>query len=250
MGWQELIVRGKCDAVQVVPFVNALALRGLCLLLLGVVEVDISADLGGGRHQQGGVEQVAIAVLAVRRIRRARIHVGAPCVFGFGERVVDADGGAAGVVGDVVPAIHNLRADGVNLVDRHGGAPAEVPVGNGPGKQKPARICPVVLGFNDLSAGEGDELAAVDLQPLPLGGLDAQEGLLDVFELAGGVDQAIGTAVNRIYMRANRGGVVIQRELGCAQAWLVGVLVEVIVIIHLAVVCFCRVVMVVGVITI
>ena len=71
---------------------------------------------------------------------------------------------AAIVVDAIVPAVHQITGERELAVEAVLGAGPEMEVRNGPGEQQATRVIPVVLAFDDLGAGRGDELADVDLQ--------------------------------------------------------------------------------------
>src|ERR1700730_14947754 len=78
----------------------------------------------------------------------------------------ETGGLAAVVVYAVVPAVQQettQRGLAVECVLR---SHPEMEVGDGPGKKQTARVVPVVLGFNHLSAYVSNELSDVDLQTL------------------------------------------------------------------------------------
>src|SRR5439155_25084813 len=67
---------------------------------------------------------------------------------------------------DIVPAIHEKAGKRILVIERVFRAHPEVVVRNGPSEQQAARIVPVVLGFDNLAAGWGHELADIHLQTL------------------------------------------------------------------------------------
>ena len=105
-------------------------------------------------------------------------------------------------------------------------------------EEKRARVVPVVFRFDNLRAGRGDELAEIKLSSVHLVGLRADVCLFDVIVrgfFCCAVDEGICAAKEYIDVRTDRIGVVIDRELGCAEVELVGLVVEVVEIVDLPV---------------
>ena len=136
-----------------------------------------------------------------------------------------------------------MHADGIGLGDGHGGTSAEVPVGNRPSEQDGAGVVPVVFRLDDFSARRGDEFSEVHFEAFGLGWLDAEERLLDVVELVGGgrvgrnrIDQGIDAAVDDVDMRTDRIRIVVQCQARFAEVELIGLVVEIVEIVCLAIV--------------
>src|SRR6185312_1161728 len=76
-------------------------------VLVQVVVVDVCAEFGGRRQQQGRIDQVLVVVYFVD-IGGSRVEVRAPGVLRFGERAGKADGCATIAQIDVVPSLDDL----------------------------------------------------------------------------------------------------------------------------------------------
>ena len=108
---------------------QCVALRRDCVPVQAVVVVDVDVGLSRRRQQQRGVDQVAksaggVGVLGTDQIVRVdgvlRLHPSA------GKRAGDA----AIRLGDVIPTVEHLEADGLEFPCGQRGTSAKVPVGN------------------------------------------------------------------------------------------------------------------------
>lgn len=222
----DLFVSRKGDTGPVGLEVRDLSARGE--LMTAVVVVDVCAELRGGREQQGSIEKVGVTLLGAS-VGWTGVVVCAEGVLGLGESANDADRYAAVAGSNIVPSVDNLDTGRDGFAERHGCTQTKVVVRDSPCKEQRTGVVPVILSFNDFSTGGGDELTEVSLKSLGLGGLVADESLLNEIIVAlRAEDGLFGGAKKEINMDADRIGIVIDGELGSAEAEGIGIGVEVV----------------------